>query len=270
MIYNTDIEVTEEDKLFIEKTEVLKRKLKRKIPIVIGIIFLIQVFFQLDRNFDFNPVRGREFSVFLSLIIIFSIGYFVYNATRETNNNPKKTYKRYKIFYEVIDISAILPYIMVIVTLTNMFFISFSPISGSSMEPNFHDDEAVFFSHLNVKYNRFDVIILKTSKLSEPYLIKRIIGLPGEHVTIDHNEIYIDGVLLDQPFIDTTIYKTSCPMTGSRDFCEYSLGAEDYFVLGDNRSNSTDSRILGSIKQTDLFGKVIFKFSDRNFLAGAN
>ncbi len=230
-------------------------------------LFLLVVFYILyisDNNAPFNPVGS---DLFMSLALITAIVSIVSLIKLLPFINKKGI----NFLYNVLEYLVMLPIIMVLITIINAFFLSFSPISGTSMEPNYHDKEAVLFSHLNKDYERFDVIILRVDTLNEPYLIKRVIGLPGETVVIDHNEIYIDGALLMQDFIDTEKVKTYCVSSTDINYCEFTVPEDSYFVLGDNRDGngidepsgySIDSRVFGPVSKEDTYGKVVYHIAN--------
>ena len=160
-----------------------------------------------------------------------------------------------------------------------MFFVSLSPITGTSMMPNFDDEDAVLFSHMSSEYERYDVIIVHQNSESAPYLIKRIVGLPGETVSIDNNRMFINDVLLIEEYIDSSVVKTYCTNQTIGTYiddnhCTFIVGANEYFVLGDNRDGgaasnsgtSIDSRYFGPVNTDSIYGKVIFKFKDYNLI----
>jgi signal peptidase I len=126
-------------------------------------------------------------------------------------------------------------------------------VKGESMEPSFFTgdhvitDRAVF--KLLEKPQRDDVVILNEPDNNE-VLIKRVIGLPGDVVQVQGNTVFVNNKPLDEPFIK---YKT-----------DYQLEAEvvpsgEYFVMGDNRSNSLDSHIFGFVPANNIISKVLFK-----------
>ncbi len=131
-----------------------------------------------------------------------------------------------------------------------------SRVSGSSMEATLSDGDNLIVDKISYRFDdpeRFDIIIFPYQYEEDTYFIKRIIGLPGETVYInDAGEIYIDGVLLEEDYGLETIENpgiASEPIT---------LGDDEYFVLGDNRNNSTDSRMasVGNIKRENIVGKA--------------
>ena len=131
-----------------------------------------------------------------------------------------------------------------------------SRVSGSSMEPTLSDGDNLIVDKISYRLHdpeRFDIIIFPYQYEENTYYIKRIIGLPGETVYInDAGEIYINGTLLKENYGLETIQNpglASEPIT---------LGDDEYFVMGDNRNNSTDSRFasVGEIKRQDIIGKA--------------
>ncbi len=131
-----------------------------------------------------------------------------------------------------------------------------SRVSGSSMEPTLSDGDNLIVDKISYRLHdpeRFDIIIFPYQYEENTYYIKRIIGLPGETVYInDAGEIYINGTLLEENYGLETIQNpglASEPIT---------LGDDEYFVMGDNRNNSTDSRFasVGAIKRQDIIGKA--------------
>ena len=104
---------------------------------------------------------------------------------------------------------------------------------------------------------RFDIVVFPMYD-GEEYFIKRIIGLPGETVRIDHQgNIYINGEQLEESYG----YETIEPEMIGRAFDGVTLGDDEYFVMGDNRNESEDSRfdIVGNVKRKDLMGKAVFR-----------
>ena len=153
-------------------------------------------------------------------------------------------------------IKKIYPYIIVVivVVLIRSFIVTPAVVDGQSMEDTLYNNNVVILNKLDYKLNdikRFDVVVLK---YNEEKLIKRVIGLPGEHVEYKDGNLYIDGFLIEDTY----------GKTGTDDFKLETLGylnipGDMYFVAGDNRSNSADSRILGLIKKEDILGSVSYR-----------
>lgn len=156
----------------------------------------------------------------------------------------------------------------------------FAPIvvDGPSMLPTLHDRDYIIvnkFSYYFQEPERFDIVVFHASAQKD--FIKRVIGLPGEHVAVEDNVLYIDGKPVDEPFLDEEKKQLKSYQTLTNDFTLEELPGghqvvpEGYvFVLGDNRGNSTDSRMLGVIPIDEIVGKTSFLFLpfDRMQLVG--
>lgn len=133
-------------------------------------------------------------------------------------------------------------------------------VSGASMYPTLHNGDRMVLSKVG-DIHRFDVVILKAPDENVEY-IKRVIGMPGDTVAMRSGVLYINGKKVDQPFINTeALAKQTVFMD---DFTLESLTGESkvpegkYFVLGDNRGVSKDSRMIGFIDRSAIEGKAVF------------
>ena len=133
-------------------------------------------------------------------------------------------------------------------------------VSGASMYPTLHNGDRMVLSKVG-DIHRFDVVILKAPDENVEY-IKRVIGMPGDTVEMRSGVLYINGKKVDQPFINTeALAKQTVFMD---DFTLESLTGESkvpegkYFVLGDNRGVSKDSRMIGFIDRSAIEGKAVF------------
>ncbi len=142
-------------------------------------------------------------------------------------------------------------------------------VDGSSMNNTLIDGDNLIVEKLSYRFGdpqRFDIIVFRPYEDSSEYYIKRIIGLPGETVRIDEEgNIYINGELLEEDYGKETIQN---PGRASE---EITLGEDEYFVLGDNRNNSTDSRTekVGNVSRSSIVGKAwvrIWPLSSIGFL----
>lgn len=129
-------------------------------------------------------------------------------------------------------------------------------VNGTSMVPTLQDSDQLICDKLTYRFKdpeRFDIIIFPYQYAEKTYFIKRIIGLPGETVRIDENGvIYINGEVLEENYgAETMLYQGLAAE-------EIQLGEDEYFVLGDNRNVSEDSRYadVGNIKREDIIGRA--------------
>lgn len=132
-------------------------------------------------------------------------------------------------------------------------------VDGASMEPNFHDKQYLVIDEISYRFNdpdRGQVVVFKNPQNAKEYYIKRIIALPGETITIKNSEIYIKEVnkkefvkISELDYLSEDV-KTFGNIDGLK------LKDDEFFVLGDNRKNSKDSRNLGPIKRELITGKV--------------
>lgn len=133
-------------------------------------------------------------------------------------------------------------------------------VEGASMEPNFHDGEYLIIDEISYTFNppkRGDVIVFRYPMNPSEYFIKRIIGLPGETVTIKNGIISIKQQGQDQVLVLDESYIPEGFSTGPDETTE--LSGEQYFVMGDNREASSDSRIWGPLPNGNITGKVFVR-----------
>ena len=142
-------------------------------------------------------------------------------------------------------------------------------VNGTSMYPTLEDGDQLIADKISYRFRdpeRFDIIIFPYQYAPNTYFIKRIIGLPGETVRIDEQgNIYINGEILQEDYGYETIEYAGLAAQ------EIQLGEDEYFVLGDNRNVSEDSRYpdVGNIKREDIVGRAflrIYPFSKFGFV----
>lgn len=131
-------------------------------------------------------------------------------------------------------------------------------VSGNSMFPTFRNGEYLIVDELSKylgEYRRGDVVILNYPQDPSKYFIKRVIGLPGETVTIENGVVTVSGGKLSTPVtLDEAYVKNTKPDTLKR-----TLDETEYFVMGDNRAQSSDSRIWGPVPERLMDGKALVR-----------
>ena len=151
-------------------------------------------------------------------------------------------------------IQSLIPYIIIIVVVVfiRTFIVTPIKVDGNSMHPNLEGDEIMLLNKLG-HIDRFDIVVAKIEKKDNNF-IKRVIALPGETIEIKDNKIYINGEILDEDFGYGITYNIDA----------ITLGSDEYFLLGDNRIISLDSRSFGPISKKEILGTtdfVMFPFS---------
>lgn len=134
-----------------------------------------------------------------------------------------------------------------------IFLVQPHRVQGISMQPNFENGELLLTEKISYRVSkpkRGEVVVFEAPIGRKADFIKRIIGLPGDTMKIENGEVVVNEIKLVENYINT---KTEGKI-------ETTLASDEYFVLGDNRSSSSDSRTFGSIKKESIKGKVLFVY----------
>lgn len=165
----------------------------------------------------------------------------------------------HKMLKEILSTSVYLLIVLCLTYLVITFVGQRTEVSGSSMETTLSDRDNLIVDKISYRFTdpkRFDIIVFPFQYADDTYYIKRIIGMPGETVHIDEKgNIYIDGELLEESYGREVIRN---PGRASQNI---TLGENEYFVLGDNRNNSSDSRdpVVGNIRRQDIIGRAFLR-----------
>jgi signal peptidase I len=157
----------------------------------------------------------------------------------------KPSWRRKSLLREILQL-------VVIVMLVRLSMDTLLPryvVDGASMEPTFSTSERVIVDRVTMLLggpSRGDVVVLDSPRNDE-LLIKRVIGLPGEVIVLREGRVYVNGRLLEEPYVEEFCTSRSCSGT-------WELGADDYFVLGDNRTHSLDSHSFGPVQRSAIKG----------------
>ena len=182
----------------------------------------------------------------------------------EKKKAPKSGWK-----YELFDLARTFVICLILVLLVNHFLVNPVQVEGDSMYPTLYDEEIGFMNIFLVKKDgvqRQDVVIAHNSDTNENW-VKRVIGLPGDTVYAKNDVIYINDQPLDEPYLDTD-YVASIRNNGkyfTQDFGPVTLKEDEYFLMGDNRVVSLDSREVGPFNEESIIGKdvyVVFPFNE--------
>lgn len=162
----------------------------------------------------------------------------------------------------------IIPYvvILVVVILVKTFIVAPVEVNGSSMMDTLHDKDIMLLNKITYKLSdikRFDIVVIK---YEDTHLIKRVIGLPGDKIEYKDNKLYINGEYYKEKYLDKDIMMEDFKL---EDIIKSDKVPDDcYFVMGDNRGESLDSRSLGVFNADEIEGKtslVLFPFNRLGF-----
>lgn len=185
--------------------------------------------------------------------------------TKEVRHSKKKVSAVQLICMELMKFVLAIAITAGVTFLSITYIAQIVDVSGDSMTNTLHDGQTLWINKFDRHYDRFDIIVFRHGKsvdandnaTGDENLIKRVIGLPGETVRIDEKgKIYISGVELNEDYGKETIEDPG------RAVKEVKLADDEYFVLGDNRNDSLDSRYaeVGNVKKSDIIGKLFKKY----------
>lgn len=168
----------------------------------------------------------------------------------EKKQSVAKSFVRELVEFVIIAVVIVIPF--------RMFIAQPFIVNGASMDPTFHDTEYLIVDQITYRFEtpeRGSVLIFKFPKNESKYFIKRVIGLPGETVKINDGVVTIvnaenkEGFVLDEPYV----------VFPKKDSSEITLDPGEYFVMGDNRLGSADSRYWGPVPTKDIVGRPILR-----------
>ena len=160
--------------------------------------------------------------------------------------------KRHRLVREVIE-TIVLTVLMFLVI---RFAVQNFNIEGHSMEPGLHDQELILvdkWTYLFHPPSRGDVIVFVAPPQPSQDYIKRVIGIPGDVITINNTSVIVDGVTLKETYVDP---RNNGPTFEDKPIQNLVVPPDDYFVLGDNRANSSDSRVWGFVPKQNIIGRA--------------
>ena len=141
--------------------------------------------------------------------------------------------------------------LVIAVFLIFRFVIGFSFVSGHSMDDTLHDGELVVYSRIVSAYERGDIVSVRVP--SGEYYVKRVIAVGGDEVEVRDGDLYINGELQEEDYVDTSTEEAK----DSAVLYPYTVEEGDVWVMGDNREVSVDSRTFGAVNTSQIKGKLI-------------
>jgi len=160
-------------------------------------------------------------------------------------------------FFKIVIIS------LVIILPIRYFIVQPFYVKGASMEPTFHDHQYLIIDEISYRFHepaRGDIVVFRYPQNPQEYFIKRIIALPGERVEVRDGSVYVYNDKYPEGFVlDENVYLADSVKTYDLSEEIVTLQSDEYFVLGDNRNASKDSRSFGAVNKSFLTGRVMFR-----------
>lgn len=161
---------------------------------------------------------------------------------------------------EIVDVITYIGIAFFLVAILIQFVVQRDVVDGESMMNTLQDEDNILVDKLTYQFSdpqRFDIVLFPYGEGDEELcFIKRVIGLPGETVQISRSgDIFINGEYLDEDYGLEEIQQDKRYLAADG----YTLQEDEYFVMGDNRNNSYDSRQIGGIKREDIIGRAVFR-----------
>lgn len=167
---------------------------------------------------------------------------------------PRPRLRRWNNLREIIDILVLIAAIYALVNLATVRFI----VQGVSMEPTFEDSQFLIVSRVNYllgEPERGDIVVFHFPGDPDDDYIKRLIGLPGDTVEFREQQLYINGALHPEPYINEPCRPANCPERS------WVMGEGEYFFMGDNRNRSSDSRVFSApVRREHIVGEVVVRY----------
>lgn len=224
-----------------------------------------------DQNSDGETVEDDKTSEDVSDIV-------PAESSSKKKDEPTEKPRRVDSVFDFIELCV---FALAAVFILISFFFRYSVVDGGSMENTLHDNERLIITDFLYSPKSGDIVVVqdKSTALKDP-IVKRIIAVGGQTVRITHDRIYVDGEVINEPYVYTDDYKNHF---GGEDIYRYSVYPSDalldivtdqeigvyyeitvpkgeIFVMGDHRNNSKDSRDIGTLHEEAIIGKVVLRF----------
>ena len=176
-----------------------------------------------------------------------------------TTTPPKGFWEKFRGYF--IEFFETIVVVTAIFALIYLFVAQFHKVSGNSMIPTLQSNDYLITEKISYRFGKpkkSDIIVLKNPRDESQDFIKRIIATSGDTIKIEKNSVFINGVVINEPYLPSGI------LTRSGGFLtegsEIKVGTNQYFVFGDNRNHSSDSREWGPVTKKEIVGKAFFRY----------
>lgn len=177
----------------------------------------------------------------------------------QTSLENKESFSQ-RFLKEAFDFVKIFVIVLGLWILCNTYFFELNLVMGRSMDPTLKDADRIIVNKIAMHFRaleRGDIVTLDGEKIQSQYegkfLVKRVIGIPGDRVEIKDGVVYVNGERLEETYLE------DLPFTMTGQYNDVVLQENEYYVLGDNRSHSADSRYFGVVKKEAVKGYLIFR-----------
>lgn len=182
----------------------------------------------------------------------------------ETGREPEERGRTMDIVMELLDWLKYILFAVLLGLLIVTFVIQRNSVIGHSMDNTLNDSDQLIVEKVTKWFNGIqpgDIITIKTEDLpyhdGDIHIVKRVVGVPGDTIEIRNHAAYRNGQKLDEPYLRSGT--VTDPLNAQ--YSKVTLGTDQYYVLGDNRGNSTDSRVFGPIDKKMVIGEVLLRIS---------
>lgn len=171
----------------------------------------------------------------------------------------KEAYKNNEFAKDIFGYAITFILSIFITILINKFVLSRADIDGMSMQCTLQDKDVTFVEKISLlthSFKRGQIIIFNSNNKNKDIYIKRIIGVAGDKIQVKNGKVYLNNIQLTENYLNTNTITTTGPYLGNK---PYTVPYGYVFVLGDNRSDSLDSRFFGAVNVEDILGHAIVR-----------
>lgn len=175
-------------------------------------------------------------------------------------DTPKKGFFE-SLGSHIIDFIQTLVVFGAIFAIVYLFIAQFHKVSGNSMVPTFHNGDYLITEKISYRLGepkKGDVIVLKNPRDESQDFIKRVIAIPADTIKIESGSVFVNGVKINESYLPPDLSTNSGAFLTEGSTIK--AGANQYFVLGDNRNHSSDSREWGAVTKEEIVGKAFFRY----------
>ena len=206
-----------------------------------------------NKETAYNNIMGWVYLGFMIIIIILLIITILFDR-RNKKDKLGKVGKVFSIINICLFIIALVLFSIISICEAWLKIFTVNQVDGHSMDNTMHDGQVIVEYNKKTKYKRGDIVTANVKMYDNEkniYICKRVIGIPGDEIEIKDNILYINGKKQNEPYIKEEMVTFDLKVK---------LNDDEYFLMGDNRNHSLDSRTQGPIKESQIKSKIIYRF----------